>query len=491
MESEIIGLTDKHMRLAMKTLTGLLCAVLVVSAIPLCAQTVTVSEEIYLRNDQSYSIIGKVKDRILLFRDQANEFEIHSYDEDMHLRWERELDLKKRRAEIIAVVPGDTSFHIFYQFRDKGDYFVRHHHYDVHANIIDTVTITVITKLYFAPKFKYAVSEDKSKILLFRTDRESELIAIGYDINRREELWSRQVQFDNGLFRRDFREMEMSDGGDMFVVMDHDKASRRDKEFKVLMIDRYSANLVTQEVNLDEIVALDLYVRYDNLNQHLVISGLFNDKNVDRAKGIYVAMVSLGSIRPSIRTINFNEELLEEVHGKDVALRKGLTNYVIRDIVLRQDGGALVIAEMHKEYSRRPNIPVRRDATFGRSGWVDYYFEDLLIYSIHPDGSEHWRTVLHKKQYSQDDEGIYSSYFLFKTPEKLRLIFNDEIKQENTISEYVLRGNGYFKRSNVFSTDYQRLRLRFRDAIQVAYNECIVPSERNNRLNLVRIRYEN
>ena len=86
---------------------------------------------------------------------------------------------------------------------------------------------------------------------------------------------------------------------------------------------------------------------------------------------------------------------------------------------------------------------------------------------------------------------MYSSYFLFKTPDKLRLLFNDEIRQENTVSEYTIRGNGYYKRKSVFSTDYQRLRLRFRDAVQVAYNECIVPSERNSRLNLVRIRFEN
>ena len=47
---------------------------------------------------------------------------------------------------------------------------------------------------------------------------------------------------------------------------------------------------------------------------------------------------------------------------------------------------------------------------------------------MHPDGSNHWEKVLHKKQYSQDDDAAYSSYFLLKTPTALRVIFNDEAK---------------------------------------------------------------
>jgi hypothetical protein len=54
----------------------------------------------------------------------------------------------------------------------------------------------------------------------------------------------------------------------------------------------------------------------------------------------------------------------------------------------------------------------------------------------------------------------------------------------------VIRGNGYHRRQSVFSTDYQRLRLRLNDAVQVSYNECIVPSERSSRLSLVKITFE-
>jgi hypothetical protein len=96
---------------------------------------------------------------------------------------------------------------------------------------------------------------------------------------------------------------------------------------------------------------------------------------------------------------------------------------------------------------------------------------------------------MHKKQYSQDDDGIYSSFFVFKTASSLRFLFNDEIKYENTVSEYVLRGNGRFDRNSLMSTENLKLRLRFRDAMQIDANTLLIPSERRNRLKIARLEY--
>jgi hypothetical protein len=113
----------------------------------------------------------------------------------------------------------------------------------------------------------------------------------------------------------------------------------------------------------------------------------------------------------------------------------------------------------------------------------------MFAIAFSPEGKAHWKTALHKKQYSQDDEGVFSSYFLFKSPEGLRLLFNDEIKYENTCSEYVLSPAGDFDRNGIMNTLNQGLRLRFRDALQLNTSECLVPSEFRNRLRLVLFRF--
>jgi hypothetical protein len=85
---------------------------------------------------------------------------------------------------------------------------------------------------------------------------------------------------------------------------------------------------------------------------------------------------------------------------------------------------------------------------------------------------------------------MFSSFFLFKSPTNLRLLFNDEIKYENTVSEYVVNGLGGFERKSLLSTENLELKLRFRDALQVSATEVIVVSERRNRLKLVKLQYE-
>jgi hypothetical protein len=470
---------------------GFLVTLIVAACTWVAGQRITVSEEVLLKDDLSYDIIAAKNGRTILLRDRGNDYEVRCYDEHMQLRWDRTLELEKRSSDLISVVAGeDDNFHLLDGYRHRGDYIIMHRVYSSELVLLDTMIVHVDEKEYFTPRYKSTISEDRSKMLLFQAEKENEISAIVYDIPSRETLWTREFHTTEGSARRDFRDMVVSDRGDVFIVLDQEKLSERFHAFDIIFINGKTDDLMTTKVDLGDLLAADVHTVLDNVNRRLVLAGLFNERAAGKSKGIYVASVEMQDMHMQMRAVVFDEGLLQNIYGKEVSSNRGVTNFSVQDVVLREDGGAIVIAEMTKEYSRRPNIPGRRDFGYGRGGWVDYYYEDLIVYSVHPDGSEHWNTVLHKKQYSQDDDAMYSSYFLFKTPEMIRLLFNDEIRQENMVSEYVLRGNGYNRRQSVFSTDYQRLRLRLKDAVQVSYNECIVPSERNSRLSLVKITFE-
>ncbi|MEM1220739.1 MAG: hypothetical protein AAGH79_17595, partial [Bacteroidota bacterium] len=98
-------------------------------------------------------------------------------------------------------------------------------------------------------------------------------------------------------------------------------------------------------------------------------------------------------------------------------------------------------------------------------------------------------SILYKRQYSQDDDAVFSSYLLLKTPTALRMLYNDEIKYENTVFEYEINGSGEVDRNAVLNTESQQLQLRIKDGIQVGANEVLIPSERKNRLKLVRVQF--
>ena len=150
---------------------------------------------------------------------------------------------------------------------------------------------------------------------------------------------------------------------------------------------------------------------------------------------------------------------------------------------------SIIDEELAKEFLRGGGST----AYYARTGVrpiIDFYYDDLFLISFHPDGALHWKNILHKKQYSQDDDAVYSSYFLTKTPSALRLVFNDEVKQSNTVSEYVVRGNGEYDRNAVMNTEQKDLSIRFRDGIQISASAFVAPSERRHKIKLVKVSFE-
>lgn len=453
------------------------------------SQAITISEELPLRNDYSYTILGWIYGDLLLFRDRGHQYFVQAFDEDLHVKWEREIYLGDRRSDIIGLVAHDTQFHLLYGQRDKGDYIIYHRSYAHDLSLIDSNTVDTIANAFLSPRVLVKESEDENKLVLYREENNT-LFMLGYDLRQADVLWTHDIKLSGLNLQRDFSNLRVSNNGDFYLTMEPDRFLQKVQNLEVFCSIAGVGEVLHETIPLGEATVYDFYTTYDNQLQRLIITGLYSERFAGRAQGFYFAEYQPG-VMTALRMLPIDEALLAEVHGKDVSVERGLSDFNVKEVALRQDGGVVIIAELNKEFSRRSSLPLRRDnGSFTRGGWVDYYYEDLILFAIHPDGTEHWKEVLRKRQYSQDDEAIYSSFFLFKTPARLRFLFNDEIKQENTVGGYEVTGTGHVERKTVFNTDYQRLKLRFKDGLQLAYNECIVPSERSNRLTLVRIVYE-
>ena len=453
---------------------------------PAFSQKITVSEELPLKNDYAYTILGWVEQDLLLFRDRGHAFYMQAFDQDMHLKWEREIYLGPSRADIIGVVTHDDRFHILFGMREKGNYIVRHYAFSHDITLTDTATIAVFENVFLLPRFIMKESEDKSKVLLVKQENTGYQF-FSYDIRTREVLYVKTVSLDGKRLLEDFRPLTVTNEGEFFLPMKSQNIQQRIQFLHIFSSSGTTFQVAYDTVRIGDLQIMDIFSVYDHIQHCLVVTGLVGERNTNRSKGFYFVRYQ-HEVRAELSFLAFDENVLSEVNGKEVPVSKGLSDFTVQRIALRQDGGAIIIAELIKEFSRRSSLPMQRDmGGYARDGWVDYYFEDLILFAVHPDGTSHWKKVLRKRQYSQDDGAMYSSFLLFKTPERLRFLFNDEIKQENTVGGYEVTGTGYVERKTVFNTDYQKLKLRFRDGVQVSHNECIIPSERNNRLSLVRI----
>ncbi len=459
-------------------------------------QEVAVSQDFNLRNDYAYDLVGKIGENIILYRDSGFAYKLELMDADLSYKKRAEIRFEKSKVDVIELVSRDSSFTIYYSYKDDGNTIISTRTFNENAEPIDsTVVYTEKTKV-FKKKFELRESEDKRRVLLYSILSKDEINLIAIDQDSLSLIYDDVVTFEEFDLRLDFRSAIITNKAEVFLLLDkNNKRAKRDEHFVELnYVSPFVDDIQTLKVELKDLLSSDLEMFYDNYNEQVLVTGLYHDKNKLASQGYFFIRQNktLFDSDPLATVISYKDEILQEVNGYSKDKDQDLQHFKIYDVVFRRDGGFILITEMNKELARRTYYNGYNRFNNERVGggvWKDYYNENIILFAIKPSGLEHWTKVLHKKQFSQDDENIYSSFFAFKSPSRLRLVYNDEIKKNNTVSEYVIDPLGDYERNAVLNTDYQNLRLRFKDAIQISSNELLVPSQRSLILNLVKITY--
>lgn len=435
-----------------------------------------------------------MRDRVLVFRDRYDDFVVQAFDGQMRLSWSKELeDLDRRGMRVLGVVPGRNDFSVVYQIRRRGHTLLRVHKYDPGANLIDSMLVKDYgERIFNTPVLDMVRSDDRNCITVYNSVERDHIEATCFLLDKMQVLWDTVTIVDDAsdFFEDRQPEMALSNTGAFFWITErNNRRAKIDKhELNILRFD--GSGVHTNRVPLGLNLTVDSRFIFDNLNNRLSAAGLWAEKGRERANGaFYLSMIPGQDSAQVLRYEPFDEKFMSILRQKNVGDdSRGIADSQLRELLLRQDGGIIMVAERYHE--------VQRGAAAGRGFFrdgmrmiVDYYYDDMFVMAFQPNGQAQWKTALHKKQYSQDDEGTFSSYFLMRNADRMRFFFNDEIKYENTCSEYVLNPVGEFDRNSLMNTLNQNLRLRFRDALQLNASECLIPSEYRGRLKLILLRF--
>ena len=474
----------------------LLCCLMLIEV---KAQEVSISPEVNIRNYFSYELLGKISDRYLVYRDKGFLKEVDVFNEFMEHSQHSELIFEKKKTDMISAIGLDTSFQMVYGYIENDSLFVKMRRYDKRVSLIDSSLIAKIPKKDLKRSFNSLVSEDKSKLLLYTLNKDDNLDLYLYDNNKNRLAVHRRLKFPNEInLRTDLKEMVVSDNGELFFLLyKQDQGLTKEKnEVKFFYYAPLSEKGNLARMSIGDKIRKDIHLDFDNLNNKVIITGLYGEKKTKDNKGIFLLSKTPDNLgeQEVAKIIPFSESLVNEVSRTKKKKNRVFEHFTFKEVIKRQDGGVLMIMELAKEFSRRSSYSTNysRSTSYNshiRRGWVDYYNEDIIVTSISPEGTVDWSKILYKKQFSQDDEAIYSSFYIMLTPSRLRMLYNDEIKSSSTVSEYIIDPVGNIARNSLLSTDDQNVKLRFRDAVQLGNNELLVPSESNFNLSLVKITY--
>ncbi len=474
---------------------------LILKFIALDAQSnVKISRDIGIRNEFSYEILPDFGGRNLLFRDRGRQFFLDIFDENLEFIRTDELTFDVRRVAVNKVMVKDSLLYIFHSFYKKDSTFIAVRYYNKGLELLKSDTLLSYKSEEFDLGFRDHVSFDESKLVLFQIVK-SLVLTIVIDINgfNSRVLTSLKSNFMDKGSRESFRGIRVTNQGNYFLLFDNgDEIERPDNYFFSLFYNDGGNEYLESNIKVPKIFSSGVRINYDDENRRFAIAGMYGTKRVEDIEGVFVFNKMVGEISPreEVELIPLDSKLAEELYGKSKSKKPIIRDHKAKFLKHRSDGGLILVSEMQKEFVRRGGGPVGplgpiAGNTFGQTvsrNLVDHYNEDIIVFSINTDGSVDWRKVLFKKQFSQDDDAAFSSFFYFATDKRIRLIFNDEIKTNNTVSEYVIDPFGKYERNAVLNTDYKDLKLRFKDAVQVSSNEFIVPSERNYKLALVKLK---
>lgn len=448
------------------------------------AQKVTISPEILLRDDYSYALLGEVDDKVLLVRNKGFTQSLSVYNEGLGFVQEIPLEFEDKRVNVIGFVTTKNDFNVYYSFRNGSKEIIKSVKLSATGEKYFQDTVFMRENVFLTEYYKFHGSDNDRYICMFNVIDEHSMQVIFYDNQEMKLLFEKKLEVKDLSMRKDFRNICISNEGEIAFLFEKNNSSFR-KEFhyyRMMIMDK-NGETRDQKLPMPNLLSTDQKLIHDEENNFFKVVGLYSSKYENVSNGYFMG----DEVNPVVAQ-PFPNGMLKKSTVKTKKKTIGLEDYGLNDIIFRKDGGCLLVLESNKEFVRANSASRARSGSY-RIGITDYYNEDILVLSVNPDASFLWTTILPKKQFSQDDDGIYSSFFIFKTPSMLHFVYNDEIKSNNTVSEYVLNPAGVFERNAVLSTAYQKLKLRIRSSIQVSSNAFLLTSERNSRLNIVKVEY--
>jgi hypothetical protein len=135
------------------------------------------------------------------------------------------------------------------------------------------------------------------------------------------------------------------------------------------------------------------------------------------------------------------QKAIEAAANNDVQREVELYDYSLDELILRSDGGAVLVAEQYyveqdfyRDYPMYGYYPYGfydpfLYSRYGRTR-TDYYYHynDIMVVNLRPSGEIEWAARVPKRQETRNDGGYNSSYAMAIVRDKLFFVFNDSAR---------------------------------------------------------------
>lgn len=463
------------------------CFVLLLTPPKTYAQQVQVSDPINVANELDYQLIGRFDDQVLLYRKTETKFFIQSFSyENLQHNWVKNIGFDHKEVTPFKIVPHNNSFSILYYYHQKGKTYVRGCEFSKMADEMLDFPIGTFDGSFSLHRQHTTHAANKRYLLVYLPLHNGIIEVVNFDFHQKSTLWQQRLDYPGLTYLQHFNQLLVNNKGDVYAIYNqyNNKRQRKKHQFVIHKINR-SGNDQEQLIPFYEYQSYDMSVQYDEINQRLVAAGLYATEQTNLSNGIFYFNTDFEQV-PAVQTSPLEESFIRSLTGKRKKKLVGIQNFDICQVVLRKDGGAILIAEQRFSYESASAFYEEERG----SPQADYLYENILVASIHPSGKVYWKDVLFKSQSSENDEARYSSFFPVMTNSNIRFVYNDHIAWDTSIFEYVINSQGQVRRNVVTHQERKNgLLPQLSSGLQVSASEVLALSERDQKLRVLKINY--
>jgi len=431
------------------------------------------------RSSNLESIIGYDESGIYVLKTEggglfSNETSfIEHFDNKMNQTASEEVIIKDRKGDerdFESFVYMSNTIYLFSSTEDKKNDFV-----ELFAQTVNKKTLKPnndarkIAKIDYSQKgdnsfgdFEFSVSQDNSKILIHyllpAKKKEKEkiaLIVMDKDLNL---IWEKKctLPYSEELFEDVKYKLDNDGNAYILGLIYKEKVASKRKgkpNFKYQLISYKSNGTVYNEypIELKDKFITDMQIALNSKND-IICAGFYSNVGTFSINGSYYMNIDGSS--GEITNKNFKEFDLDfitqnmtereaertkkkESKGKDVELYE----YDLDDLIIRDDGGVILIGEQFY-INIFTTTYTNANGSMTSTSTTHYYYNDIIVININPEGKIDWAKKIPKYQESVNDGGTYSSYTKGFLSDKLFFIFNDNPKNLTN------KGNGKLSNYN-------------------------------------------
>ncbi len=484
---------------------------------------------------------------------KADVFVEYYLKDQMQLKMTKTLDLKfngkTRDFEDVVMMKGNRMYFLtsFNNQAKKKNYLF--------AQSVDLKTLKPspsLTKIadvetrniYQEGGFRNHISKDTSKILIYsmlpKKKKKPERFALQVLDQDFNQLWDKEITLPFNDSNFSVEEYRVDNDGNVYMLgviyEDQSRFRRSGKPTYQYVLFAYRNNGTEVEeykVDLGDKFITDLTYRVAK-NGDLVFSGFYSDRGTYSVKGTYFFRLNPTTKEISNKNLKaFDFRFLTEYmsDGKIDKARKAdkkgdkkrgpeLYQYALDELILRSDGGAVLIAEQFFVEERYDYDRANRGFGYGYgyglygsrfNRWnnpygfnnryqdqVYYYnYNDIIVVNIKPTGEIEWTARIPKHQETSNDGGYFSSYAMSIVRDKFYFVFNDNPKnydpndKSNRLYNYNGRNsvitlaavdkNGQVQIDPVFDNRQAGITTRPKICKQIGRNEMLIYGERGRK----------